>query len=368
MQKTRLYYIDFLKSICAFLICIFHFQLQFMNEGYIGWHCQPEALSDPYFAYFSAFPYSLTVNNSFRLPLFFTIVGFLPALFFFRDNNVKHILKEVRIRYFRFLPIILTSCIISFTLIKCGIIDFNNYFVATGNEWIRARDDFVYSFPDLIYNIFFESYIHGTQLVAPLWCMGYIFLGSYLVYAFLLMFGGLRRRYLFYLSIGTFIILFDVIYLSFFLGIVVADFTVHHTPLRAREGILLVLLGVAISLFPQILLPTFIDINLLTSIGASLILLGMHSKLNEWKIYSSKFIEWCSKESYTIIIMQNLVQFSLNTILFLHFSKMEMDVSLNITLQFIINIFATALATYIYSKTITQITQKICKSAEFHIN
>lgn len=110
MQKKRLLYIDSLKAVCAFLICIFHFQLQFMNDGYIGWHCQPEAAADPYSAYFAVFPYSLTVNTSFALPLFFVIIGFLPALFFFRDSNENYLRKEARIRYFRLFPLVCTSC------------------------------------------------------------------------------------------------------------------------------------------------------------------------------------------------------------------------------------------------------------------
>lgn len=180
-----------------------------MNDGYLGWHCQPGAAADPYSAYFAAFPYSLTVNNSFLLPLFFAIIGFLPALFFFRDSNENYLRKEARIRYFRLFPLICTSCVISFALIKCGFIDFHSYFLATGNEWIRAREDFVYDFGSLVKAIFFESYIHGTQLVSPLWCMGYIFLGSYLVYAFLLMFGRLQRRWPFYVAVAAFSVLFD---------------------------------------------------------------------------------------------------------------------------------------------------------------
>ncbi|MBR3721991.1 MAG: acyltransferase family protein [Selenomonadaceae bacterium] len=367
MQKNRLFYIDFLKAVCAFLICLFHFQIQFMNDGYIGWHCQPEAAANPYLAYFNAFPYSLTVNTSFRLPLFFAIVGFLPALFLFRDSNVNHLYKEARIRYFRFFPLIFISCVISFSLIKCGLIDFHSYFLATGNEWFRAREDFDYNFFTLIKEIFFYSYIRGTQFVSPLWCMGYIFIGSYLVYAFLLMFGLLRRRWPFYVAVAVFAILYDSWYLSFILGIIAADFSVNHAPLNTAKGIFLVLLGISISLFPQVLLPEFIDINILTASGAFLILIGMHSNLQNPKIYKSKFIEWCSRESFSLIVIQNLVQFSLNTILYLYFNKMGMDVSLNIALQFIINILATALITHIYSGTITPLTQRICNFADSHL-
>ena len=53
----RLNYIDGLKGWCAVSVCILHFQLMFVINGYIGWKCLPEAVLNPFEYYFKGFPY-----------------------------------------------------------------------------------------------------------------------------------------------------------------------------------------------------------------------------------------------------------------------------------------------------------------------
>ena len=48
----RLNYIDGLKGWCAVSVCILHFQLMFVINGYIGWKCLPEAVLNPFEYYF----------------------------------------------------------------------------------------------------------------------------------------------------------------------------------------------------------------------------------------------------------------------------------------------------------------------------
>ena len=68
----RLNYIDGLKGWCALSVCILHFLLMFIINGYIGWKCLPEAALNSYEYYFRWFPYSIIINNSFPLYIFFS--------------------------------------------------------------------------------------------------------------------------------------------------------------------------------------------------------------------------------------------------------------------------------------------------------
>ena len=62
----RLNYIDGLKGWCAVSVCILHFQLMFVINGYIGWKCLPEAALNPFEYYFISnnFPFiNMLIKN-----------------------------------------------------------------------------------------------------------------------------------------------------------------------------------------------------------------------------------------------------------------------------------------------------------------
>ena len=106
----RLNYVDGLKGLCAIYVCIAHFLLMFMIDGFIGWKCLPEAALNPLEYYFEWFPYSIITNNSLPLYTFFALISFIISYTFLKNNNEDKLKQNIIMRYFRFLPLVLISC------------------------------------------------------------------------------------------------------------------------------------------------------------------------------------------------------------------------------------------------------------------
>ena len=107
----RLNYIDGLKGWCAISVCLLHFLLTFTINGYIGWKCLPEAAANTFEYYFEWFPYSILTNNSFPLYIFFTLISFIVSYTFLKDKREEKLKQKIIMRYFRFLPLTLTSAL-----------------------------------------------------------------------------------------------------------------------------------------------------------------------------------------------------------------------------------------------------------------
>ena len=67
------------------------------------------------------------------------------------------------------------------------------------------------------------AYVKGSQYLSTTWVMGYIFIGSFLSYGILLLFGKMKNRIPAYIGIFVFFFVFDQMYLCFLAGIIAAD-------------------------------------------------------------------------------------------------------------------------------------------------
>ena len=125
----RLNYVDGMKGWCAIAVCVVHFQLMFIINGYIGWSCLPEAAANPYDYYFKWFPYSVLNNNSFLLYIFFALMSFIISYTFLKKPNEDKLKEKIVLRYFRFLPLVLISCFVAYLLLAfkvCPLEEFYN--------------------------------------------------------------------------------------------------------------------------------------------------------------------------------------------------------------------------------------------------
>lgn len=129
---------------------------------------------------------------------------------------------------------------------------------------------------------------------------------------------------------------------------------------KKYQGILIIIIGCIFGLFPPVLLPKFIDISILYAIGSFLILIGTHSCFSGNILLNNKAISFLGKESLSLIIVQFIIMQSLNVYLYLLFDDLNIVYSLNFILNLVINIVLSLLFTFIYSKTVTPLTNFIC--------
>lgn len=357
----RLNYLDGLKGWCALSVCVLHFLLMFAINGYVGWKAMPESALQPAEYYFRWFPYSLLTNNSFPLYIFFALISFLVCYLFLKNRNEEKLIPKITMRYFRFLPIVAIGCLAAYVLLTFKLCPLQEYYEITGNTWGYARIEESYSLLDALKIGFVTVFFKGTQLVSPYWCMHYIFLGSILTFVMMLLFPRAKNKAVFF---GFWILLFffaDQTYLAFFAGILAAIIANKEYALKKVTGALLVFGGCILGFFPPVWLPAFINIATLYSIGAALVIVGTHCCFSSNRLLCNRFMEFLGQESLAIIVWQSLVLQSLNVFLYLCFHKLGMDNVWNIAINFAINMTVSLCLTWISSKTITPLTNYLCK-------
>ena len=356
----RLTYLNGLKGWCAISACLIHFLLIFAIDGYIGWKCLPEASLQPFSYYWNWFPYSAFLNTSFPLYLFFAIISYLVCYLFFKKNDENKIKQNIIMRYFRLLPLVLVLCLASYLLLKFKLCPLQEFYDITGNTWGYARLEESYTLFDALKISFFTAFFEGTQLVSAFWCLHYIFLGSILVYITMLIYNKLSNKTLFFIFLVLLFFFIDQTYLSFIAGIIAAIITNKEPAITKSTGVLLIIGGCVLGLFPSVLLPKFINIVTLYAIGTIFILVGTHCCFSNSRLLCNSFIEFLGKESFSTIAWQMLVLQSLNIFLHNYFYKLGMDNIINVSINLVVNIGVSLLLVWIHSKTITPLTNHLC--------
>ena len=356
----RLNYIDGLKGWCAVSVCILHFLLMFVIGGYVGWKCLPEAALNPFEYYFEWFPYSVLTNNSFPLYIFFALTSFIVSYTFLKNKNDDKLKQKIVMRYFRFLPLVLIGCFVAYLLLAFKLCPLEEFYNITGNTWGLARLEESYTFLDMLKIGFFTSFFEGTQLVSPFWCLHYIFLGSMLGFVMMLLYTKVDNKIFFFGSVILMFYFVDQNYLAFIIGLIAGVLADKEYSLTKTKGVLFVVVGCILGLFPPVLLPGFINVVTLYALGAGLVIVGIHCCFSNHPLLCNKFAEFLGKESLALIVWQFLIMQSLNIFLYNYFFRVGMKDPMNIAINFAINMGVSVLVTWISSKTITPLTNWLC--------
>ena len=356
----RLNYIDGLKGWCAVSVCILHFLLMFVIGGFIGWKCLPEAALNPFEYYFEWFPYSILTNNSFPLYIFFALTSFIVSYTFMKNKSDDKLKQKIVMRYFRFLPLVLIACFVAYLLFAFKLCPLEEFYNITGNTWGLARLEESYTFLDMLKIAFFTSFFEGTQLVSPFWCLHYIFLGSMLSFVMTLLYTKVDNKIFFFGSALLMFYFVDQNYLAFIIGLIAGILANKEYSLSKSKGALLVAVGCVLGLFPPVLLPSFINIVTLYALGAGFVIVGIHCCFSNNRLLCNNFAEFLGKESLALIVWQMLVLQSLNIFLYNSFHGAGMSNTMNVVLNFAVNMGISVLLTWVSSKTITPLTNYTC--------
>lgn len=358
MSKRRIYWIDGLKGICAVWVAVFHYLLAFKPDGFVGWNCIP-AESEKTAYYFEHFPYSLLTNGPFVLYTFFALIAFIPAYGYFCNRDKQKILQQARVRYFRLLPATLIACLLSYLISVLGLYTASEAGAVLGNPWLSS----VVTEMTLI-GVFYEgiigAFVNGTQYLTVLWCMHYIFLGSYFAYAIILLFGDYKNRLPLYLGLLIFGVLVPWT-TSFTAGIAAADLLAHKKALK-REGLIgigMILIGLVIGKFPPVLLPAKLSVDVLNGIGNFFFIagIGMSAKLTSF--LEKKPFRVLGKYSFSLMLAHALVLLTASTKMYLLLKDAGVGDGLNLLLCILAGIPACALATFVMEKIVGGITVRL---------
>ncbi|MFI3241727.1 MAG: hypothetical protein R3Y43_04090 [Alphaproteobacteria bacterium] len=349
-------YLTGLKGVCGIGVTIFHYLLAYACFGYIGYE-SGIAESEKYSYYFKYFPYSILSNASFFLYVFFAIIAFLPAQHFFKNNDVEWIKKQAVVRYFRFMPYILTCAIITWAMYRLGFFYNKELGSLLYINWNMGFYPDSISFLDALKNGFYSALFEGDATYnSVFWCMQIIFMGSYLSYALLLFWGGAKNRWLIYFVLFALSFNFPV-YTSFLAGVVAADI-INNRTIKNKYSFIFVFLGLIFGFFPEVLLPAESFEKVFFGIGGLFVLLGFSLSEKLKFMIDGRVFQICGKYSFSLVIMHFPVMMSFSAWLFMKcYEVMGYGISLVIT--FVLSIPVIILATFLFQKIVEVPTCKL---------
>ncbi len=368
-NSKHIAYIDGLKGFCALWVTIFHYILAFVvGSGYIGWEsgiAQEQKLD--YF--WQNIPLAFFSNASFPLHIFFAIIAFLPAWHFFNNQDVEWIKKQAIVRYFRFVPYVFIITVISYLLYINGAYFHEELGALLNLRWPAALMQGDLSWSDVFVSSFFRAYIYGEDsYAAVLWCMHIIFLGSYIAYALLLLFGSSKK----YMHIYALILIVCCYALPWAMpfvgGIMVASIACSevknpsNSKIRAYLGWALLSMGLALGLSESGLTLNGIYGDILKTTAALSVLLSIFYL--DWlqKIFCNKFFIYCGKYVFSMIVMHCLIMISISAWMFIKLYEIY-GYNLALCITFLMSFILNAIATVLFAKIVDPICAYLSKHA-----
>ncbi len=351
-MAKRVDYINGIKGLSALSISFFHFLIAYAPFGYVGYGSgiASEEQLDYYLSYY---PFSILSNGDFGLYHFIAIIGFIPAYHYFQFNDNAWIRRQAIIRYARFTPPIFFCCVLVYIAYACGFLHaqelghllHNSFNLITYKEAFTLSDIFSAGF----YRVLF---IKDDSFNAVFWCMPIIFLGSYLVYAGLLLFGSLKRRCLIYLALLV-LCLLSPLYTTFLAGVIAADLLTQaqQNPPKHRKQLIIacLILSLFCFCFPKVLLPSLDYCPFIYAFGAFFSIYAAGLSIRLQKLLSHPFLSKCGEHSFAIIIVHFPLLYTLPAWVFIQIYTPENYLT-SLCIALLLFVFTTALGTYLFDK------------------
>lgn len=354
-KVERIKWIDGIRGIMILLVMLGHYLLAFTSkDGYIGYgsnYSEEELLK----AFFDNLPSSLLFNNSFPLYIIVLLIAFIPAYKFFKEQNEESILRQAKKRYLRFMIPTFLAFVINFILYRLGLLFNVKVGQIMNNVWLQEMMTLYPSFLKLLYEGLILVYVKGSSFISVSWIMGYLFIGSYITYAVLLLFGRLKNRIPVYTGLFIFFFVYDQMYLNFVMGIIAADIIVNKEEKNAKSlnpfvALFLIVFAYLISGIPDVVLPGMLQSYTLSAIGSCIFIVTISQTKSFHKFLENRVLEVISNYSFSAILIHIPVMAFISCGQYLLMSKMGIDKNIIILSIFILAIPVQILAVYLFQK------------------
>lgn len=223
-ETKRFVALEGVRGLAAIVVVIHHFVLAFypMLIGGPG-SVQHTRFDDNLFG----MPISLLYAGTFAVAIFFVLSGFVLSVGFFQTKSETIIKKLALKRYLRLMLPALAVTMICLVLIKLGFAKYiSEAATYTGSGWLAPSWRFDASFLDALYSGAIGIFIQQNSFYDNvLWTMTVEFIGSFIVFGFVLLFGVSKHRWASYLILAAFT--FNSWFLPFVTGMALADLYIN---------------------------------------------------------------------------------------------------------------------------------------------
>ncbi len=330
---AKLAHLDGLRGSAAFIVMAHHFSCAFLPAAVFG-AAVPTSIGFEKLLYAS--PLQLLVAGNFAVCIFFVLSGFVLSHKFFQTHDPEVIRSAAVRRYFRLMPPVLASILAAYLALKLGFFYNQQVGPLSGStiwlstQWLRL--------PTLAAAIWQGLYVvfggnFDTRIYANvLWTMKIEFIGSFLVFAFLALFGQARYRCLVYVVLGA--LLINTYYVCFVFGLAISDFASSTRSWRAAAWYITLPAGLAglflgavpipsstITIFSVIEdhgpLPAGSMMSILHAFGALLVLIALIYSPALKRLFSTRPMRHLGRISFSLYLLHLIVIGTLGSYLFI---------------------------------------------------
>lgn len=202
-QSERLHYLEGMRGIAATIVVLNHLALSFFP--FLMSSQQLEELKNASFIpyLFGLTPFNLFLSGHFAVQLFFVHSGFILSYSFFKKRRDQLVLESAAARrYFRLTGPMAASILFAYSLHALGCMKNGPVSQVLQSPWLSMFYQYTPSFIEAVKQAVYTTYTNfDLQLSynSVLWTIRAELLGSFLVFAFLGLFGKVRMRWFFYL-------------------------------------------------------------------------------------------------------------------------------------------------------------------------
>jgi peptidoglycan/LPS O-acetylase OafA/YrhL len=358
-----------MRGLAAMIVLFSHLVINFYPVLYFS---GPDILSVQYplMNIIASTPLNVLYCGNFAVMVFFLISGYAITYNFFKqkDNNIA---SSVFRRYFRLTIPVFFSCLIVYILLKLNLlfgVEANQLFLSASlNTYVNCDADFIRMIKFVLYNMYLgsdQAFLYCYNAV--LWMIGYLLIGSMLIYSILAIFGKANQK----LRLIVYIIFVALSHKSYFLaivlGMILCDLDINNVLQKMNKiGLFLILLaGIYFSSFRSHDFPLYSILNIdfidnhfslgflpffYNSIGAFLLFFAIHRLEFLIKILSTKILLYLGKISFSIYLIQDTIIYSLSSYLYILFrNTLNASYNLSFFTTSAITIIATIISSHVF--------------------
>ena len=330
----KIHYLDGLRGLAAFVVVFHHFVYAFYPALFLGSNVQTH-LKDGEEAFASGSFLNLFYNGNFAVCIFYVMSGFVLSYKFFLIKDHEIIKESAVKRYVRLVIPVAFSVICAYVLMRFSLFYNQQAAVASGSYWIgefwRFNPDFFGALKQTFYGAFFANSFNYN---VTLWSIAYEFAGSFLVFAFLAVFGKMKLRWIAYIVAIAFF--FQTYYLAFVLGLLLSDIVAHKNTIVSKFDktkiirTILLFVGLFLGSYPSGrgvdgTLYWFMEKSYLSNsavfyhiLGAFLLMIVLLDSKKMQKVFSFKYLLFLGEISFAMYILHFIILGSFSSFIFIY--------------------------------------------------
>lgn len=187
-DKNKLNYLEGVRGLAAIIVVLHHFTLLFFPALNTGDPAQAHFGNGSTEVQLAGMPLNILYNGGFAVSMFFVLSGFVLSNTYQKTHNTTILTRYAVKRYVRLFVPVSVSIAIAWIFMKTGVFShFGLGEVTKSQSWLEENFKNNEGFFHVIKNMFIDVFFRTEALYNPvLWTMTYELLGSFLIFAFLL--------------------------------------------------------------------------------------------------------------------------------------------------------------------------------------